>query len=71
MLDWSHKFGDSQPPPVPDPDEHLHAAIHKTFMLATRRGVDGVVGYHFCLTHRRSSVRTWVDSFFSVPFFHR
>ena len=28
------------------------------------RGVDGVVGYHFCLTHRRSSVRTWVGSCF-------
>ena len=27
--------------------------------------VDGVVGYRICLTsvHRRSSVRTWVDSF--------
>ena len=26
--------------------------------------VDGVVGYRICLTHRRSSVRTWVDSYF-------
>ena len=26
------------------------------------RGVDGVVGYRICLTHRRSSVRAWVDS---------
>ena len=25
--------------------------------------VDGVVGYRICLTHRRSSVRTWVDSY--------
>ena len=26
--------------------------------------VGGVVGYRICLTHRRSSVRTWADSFF-------
>jgi hypothetical protein len=26
--------------------------------------VDGVVGYRICLTHRRSSVRAWVDSYF-------
>ena len=24
---------------------------------------DGVVGYRICLTHRRSSVRAWVDSY--------
>ena len=28
------------------------------------QGVDGVVGYRICLTHRRSPVRTWLDSFF-------
>jgi hypothetical protein len=27
--------------------------------------VDGVVGYRICLTHRRSSVRAWVDSLFA------
>jgi hypothetical protein len=27
---------------------------------------DGVVGYRICLTHRRSSVRTWVVSLFFV-----
>ena len=26
--------------------------------------VGGVVGYRICLTHRRSSVRTWADSSF-------
>ena len=26
--------------------------------------VDGVVGYRICLTHRRSSVRAWVESLF-------
>ena len=25
---------------------------------------DGVVGYRICLTHRRSSVRAWVESYF-------
>ena len=25
---------------------------------------DGVVGYRICLTHRRSPVRTWLESFF-------
>ena len=29
-----------------------------------RHRVGGVVGYRICLTHRRSSVRTWADSFF-------
>ena len=29
-------------------------------------GVDGVVGYRICLTHRRSSVRAWVDSYFLI-----
>ena len=37
------------------------------FMIISRYiiRVDGVVGYRICLTsvHRRSSVRTWVDSF--------
>ena len=26
--------------------------------------VGGVVGYRICLTHRRSSVRSWADSWF-------
>ena len=33
-------------------------------------GVDGVVGYRICLTHRRSSVRAWVDSLFAFIFGH-
>ena len=34
--------------------------------------VDGVVGYRICLTsvHRRSSVRTWVDSFWFLSSYH-
>ena len=27
---------------------------------------DGVVGYRICLTHRRSPVRTWLESFFDA-----
>jgi hypothetical protein len=32
--------------------------------LAFRYRFDGVVGYRICLTHRRSSVRAWVESLF-------
>ena len=40
--------------------------------ISTRRllWVDGVVGYRICLTHRRSSVRAWVDSYFESLLMH-
>ena len=41
------------------PDEIVHVNLRKGI-----ERVDGVVGYRICLTHRRSSVRTWVDSIF-------
>ena len=47
----------------------------QTILIQQLRGVlarvGGVVGYRICLTHRRSSVRTWADScffFFSLLF---
>ena len=52
---------------------HSDSPTHRPFSLIKDKivndgdqpkRVDGVVGYRICLTHRRSSVRTWVDSIF-------
>lgn len=49
----------------------LFAIIIRVFLdirlnWQSRARFDGVVGYRICLTHRRSSVRAWVESFCEV-----